>query len=158
MELTKCLKWSSRPRMGSSSLSISVSQLYGVRAMDHYAWLLTWVLGTITQIFILEEQALYPLCHILRPSIDWFFLFYFILLYLLYVCYVGTWTTAHARKKEGNFQKSVLSFNHVDPRDWTQIVRLGGKFLYPFNDQRNYLESWYFCVFDLIYVFILHLG
>ena len=46
------------------------SQPYKIIAVDHHAWLIIWLLGTITQVFLLEEQALYAPCHLPRPSID----------------------------------------------------------------------------------------
>lgn len=39
--------------------------------------------------------------------------------------------TAYLWRAEDHFQESILSFHYVGPRDWTQVVRLGSKYLYP---------------------------
>jgi hypothetical protein len=35
---------------------------------------------------------------------------------------------------EDNLRESVLLFDHMDPGAWTQIVRLGGKYLHLLNN------------------------
>lgn len=47
----------------------------------------------------------------------------------------------HMRRSEDNFQESVLSFHSVGPRDWTWVVRLGGKHLDPLNHFNSPLEN-----------------
>lgn len=49
--------------------------------------------------------------------------------YFVYAVYVPH--RAHVWKPEAKLQKSVLSLNHMDPRDLTQVVRLGAKHLHP---------------------------
>lgn len=36
-------------------------------------------------------------------------------------------------KSEDNCKESVLSFHHVGLRDQTEVIRLGGKHLYPLS-------------------------
>lgn len=40
--------------------------------------------------------------------------------------FVYTWATVHTWRSENNLRKSVLSFQHVGPRDQTQVIRLLG--------------------------------
>lgn len=44
--------------------------------------------------------------------------FFFVVFYLFFVCRVGV------RWEGDNLQDSVLSFHHVSPGNWTQVLRL----------------------------------
>lgn len=60
---------------------------------------------------------------------------YYIYLFLLCAC-----------RSEGILQDLVLSFYHVGPKDWTQVVRFGSKSLYP----HSHLDSRFYCLFFLM--------
>jgi hypothetical protein len=48
-------------------------------------------------------------------------------------------------RSEGYLQKPALSFHHVNPWDWTQVVRVGSKHLYPLNHlarSQGPFENW----------------
>ena len=54
--------------------------------------------------------------------------------------------TKHVWRSEDNLQEWVLSFHHVDPREQTQVVRLGSKCLYLLSYQEPLtlvLSIWY---------------
>lgn len=44
-------------------------------------------------------------------------------------------------RSEDNFPESILSPYHVDPGDTSQIVRLGGRCLYPISQLVKYFKK-----------------
>lgn len=52
------------------------------------------------------------------------------ILWVLYMCVVCRCSCVHMWKSENSLWGMVLSFHCAGPRDWAQIIRLGGRCLY----------------------------
>lgn len=52
------------------------------------------------------------------------------ILWVLYMCVVCRRSCVHMGKSENSLWELVLSFHCAGPRDWAQIIRLGGRCLY----------------------------
>lgn len=56
---------------------------------------------------------------------------------ILFICVGVTYAIACVWRSKANLKVSVLTFQHVSPRNWTQMVRLSGKFLYPLSHPKG---------------------
>lgn len=75
---------------------------------------------------------------------------------------MGLYATAHVWRSEANPQNLGLSFHHISPRNWTQVIpEPDGKCLYPLSYPARpkicFLILIYFmCMFALMYTCISH--
>lgn len=76
---------------------------------------------------------------------------------IMYVCvYVPVRVHVHTlRHKACGDQRTscrtIVSFDHVGPRNWTQAFRLGGRYLYPLSHLTTH--CWHFLVRSLLVIF-----
>lgn len=56
---------------------------------------------------------------------------------ILFICVRVTYAIACVWRSKANLKVSVLTSHHVSPRNWTQMVRLSGKFLYPLSQPKG---------------------
>lgn len=59
-----------------------------------------------------------------EPCCVLFLLIYYVLIYILSVLMM------YVLRSQDNLQQSASSFHHVDPKDWTQFVRLAWQVLF----------------------------
>lgn len=101
------------PNCGPYKLVFPLEGLWGYTNRSQIPPFKTWELNSLRRKFW-------------RRILSYFYIYLFI--YLLW-----GWVGVHLWRSEHTFGESVLSFHHVGYRNWTEVVRLGGKHLCPLN-------------------------
>lgn len=76
-------------------------------------------------LYICEQMLLLPCWHILQKVV--FFRNNFMFLFCLVCMYMHGCTLMSPQKEVRKLGESALCFLHVDPRRWTEVIRLDGK-------------------------------
>lgn len=144
VEFIKCLKWSSSPWDPHLCLPTTWSHSHGstclafnMGCMNHNWGLHTWGISTLSP--VPSPQTINRLI---------FFLPYLTLLILCMLCrYLCMCMEVRGQLSE------VSSL--LQPWDWTQIVRVGGKLLYPLSDSEELLRKADISVYLILYPSLL---